>query len=191
MGRKPNTDERRAQIVQGLMLAMAERGYRGASIAHIATAAQLSPGLLHYHFKTKGEILLALIGHLTARLVDFADHATTAEDRVRALIEGLAGLEAAPEPLAVRCWSLIAAEALISPPVGEAFAAAMTTLRDLLEAAVAAARADDPATHRRAQVAAALSLLHGAYLLGQAAPGIIPRGATSKTLNALLLGDAR
>src|ERR1700742_120467 len=68
MPRPSNTDERRAQIVAGLMQVMATQGYDGASTQTIAEAAGLSPGLVHYHFKNKREVLLALIEALGARL---------------------------------------------------------------------------------------------------------------------------
>ena len=36
---------------------MAKRGYDGASVADIAKAARLTPGLVHYHFKNKQELI--------------------------------------------------------------------------------------------------------------------------------------
>src|SRR5688572_16936359 len=68
MGRPSNTEERRQQIVAGLLRVMSERGYERASVAEIARAASLSPGLVHYHFKDKQEILLTLVEQLTARV---------------------------------------------------------------------------------------------------------------------------
>ena len=56
MARPSNTEERRQQIVEGLLRVMAERGYERASIAEIAKAAGLSPGLVHYHFTEKQEL---------------------------------------------------------------------------------------------------------------------------------------
>ena len=40
---------------------MADRGYERASVTAIAKAAGLTPGLVHYHFHNKKEILLALV----------------------------------------------------------------------------------------------------------------------------------
>ena len=53
-------EERRAQIVDGLMRVLPEHGYERASVARIAKAAGLSPGLVHHHFENKQAILLAL-----------------------------------------------------------------------------------------------------------------------------------
>ena len=67
MARPSNTDERRLQIMGALVKVMARRGYDGASVADIARAARLTPGLVHYHFKNKQEILLAALRDLVAR----------------------------------------------------------------------------------------------------------------------------
>ena len=67
MPRPSNTEERQAQITGALMKVMAKRGYDGASVADIAKAARLTPGLVHYHFKSKQEILLAALRDLVAR----------------------------------------------------------------------------------------------------------------------------
>ena len=66
MARPSNTAERRTQIAHGLIKVMSKRGYDGASIADVAAAAKLTPGLVHYHFKDKREILLAALAELSA-----------------------------------------------------------------------------------------------------------------------------
>ena len=61
MAARTNTHERRAQIVDGLLTVMATTGYEGATIVAIGKAAGLTSGLVHYHFATKDEVLLALV----------------------------------------------------------------------------------------------------------------------------------
>ncbi|HEU5074787.1 MAG TPA: TetR/AcrR family transcriptional regulator, partial [Polyangiaceae bacterium] len=68
MGRPSNTVERRREIVRALERVMAAQGYSGATVAEVARVAGLNPGLVHYHFKTKQEILLALIGEIAQTL---------------------------------------------------------------------------------------------------------------------------
>ena len=41
---------------------IARHGYEKATIQAIAAQAGLAPGLIHYHFKNKQEILVSLIG---------------------------------------------------------------------------------------------------------------------------------
>ena len=68
MPRPSNTQERRQQIVEALLDVMAAEGYAGASIQAIAAAAGLNPGLVHYHFKSKQQVLLHAIETLGQRV---------------------------------------------------------------------------------------------------------------------------
>src|SRR5688572_16523956 len=67
MARPSNTEQRRKEITSALVRVMAKRGYAGASVTDIARAARLTPGLVHYHFENKQEILLAALADLVAR----------------------------------------------------------------------------------------------------------------------------
>src|ERR1051325_1811277 len=64
MPRPSNTALRQDQIKDALLSVMAERGFDAATVAHIAQAAGLAPGLVHYHFASKQQILLALVRDL-------------------------------------------------------------------------------------------------------------------------------
>ena len=67
MGRPSNTDARRTQITQGFMKVLSAKGYDKTSMPEVAAAAQLSQGLIHYHFKNKLQILLAVLeGNLSS-----------------------------------------------------------------------------------------------------------------------------
>ena len=66
MPRPSNTDERRAQIADALKRVMARKGYDGATVNDIAAEADLTPGLVHYHFRNKLEILLTEIVKIEA-----------------------------------------------------------------------------------------------------------------------------
>jgi TetR/AcrR family transcriptional repressor of bet genes len=83
MARPSNTEERRQQIVEGLLRVMAKRGYERASIAEIAKEAGLSSGLVHYHFKDKQEILLTAVEQLAARVRTRGRHAAAARQGAR------------------------------------------------------------------------------------------------------------
>jgi AcrR family transcriptional regulator len=57
----PRGDRRKAEIVDAAIAFFAEHGYRGASIAAIADAVDLTlPGLLH-HFPSKADLLVAVL----------------------------------------------------------------------------------------------------------------------------------
>lgn len=120
MPRPSNTAERQAQITAALMKVMAKHGYDGASVSDIAKAARLAPGLVHYHFKSKQQILLAALCDLVAR------HDAGLESRlgkaegnpageVAAFVDFHLGLGADADPEALACWILLSGEALQGP----------------------------------------------------------------------------
>ncbi|WP_199548676.1 TetR/AcrR family transcriptional regulator [Streptomyces sp. N35] len=61
MAAKTRSDQRRAEIVRAALEVIAERGYRGASLAAVAERVGLTQqGLLH-HFPTKEALLVAVL----------------------------------------------------------------------------------------------------------------------------------
>ncbi|MFJ1604050.1 TetR/AcrR family transcriptional regulator [Streptomyces sp. NPDC088253] len=61
MSTRARSEERRAEIVRAALEAIAERGYRGASMASVAERVGLTQqGLLHY-FPTKDALLVAVL----------------------------------------------------------------------------------------------------------------------------------
>ena len=121
MGRKPNTESRRHQIIDALLLEIAETGYERASTVSIAARAGLAPGLIHYHFKSKEEILLALVDELVA----FAelsgavamDTAGLPRDKLGAYISARVGFGPHADTVQVKAWVSILAEAMGLPGV--------------------------------------------------------------------------
>jgi len=182
MPRKPNTDARRAQIVAGLLAAMAEHGYERASIQAIGRQAGLAPGLIHYHFKNKEEILLELVRSLAgvaqARYAELAAQAQAPEARLQAWLQARLGHGPGADPQAVAAWVMIGAEAVRQPQVrevyqaalGEELALATGLLRDCL-----AARAKSTAS-AGSLAASLLAFIEGAFQLASAARGIMPEG---------------
>ncbi len=126
MARPQNTEERRSQIVGGLARVMAQRGYAKATIQEIAREAGLSPGLVHYHFKTKQEILIGLIGVL-AHVVRTRRHSNVVDptQRLHAAIEAMVGTSIGVDSQMVACWVVIGAEAVRQPEVRELYESLM------------------------------------------------------------------
>ncbi|MFP2912882.1 TetR family transcriptional regulator, partial [Pyxidicoccus sp. 3LFB2] len=144
MPRPSNTEERRQQIVDGLLRVMAERGYERASVGEIAKAAGLSPGLVHYHFSEKQEILLTLVEQLASRVR--ARVATRlakvkgddARARVDAFIDAFLATGADAAPASVASWVTISAEAIRQPEVRAAYENVVRADLEQLESLVAA-----------------------------------------------------
>ena len=190
VARPSNTEERRQQIVQGLLRVMAERGYERASIAEIARAAGLSPGLVHYHFAEKQEVLLVLVEQL----------ARGVRERVAARLEGVRGgaraqveafLDAflatgeGANPDSVAAWVTISAEAVRQPEVRAAYEKVVRADLAQLEALVGAVTGERRA---RAVAAGLFAAVQGYFVLAAAAPGLIPPGTAASTVKRMAAG---
>jgi TetR/AcrR family transcriptional repressor of bet genes len=193
MGRPSNTEERRAQIVEGLLFAMAEHGYEGASVHVIAEKAGLAPGLIHYHFKTKQEILLALIGHLSQvleqRFERRAKGATSPRARLYAFLDAHVALGADASPEAVACWVGVGAEAVRHDDVRTAYRDAIRRNLDVLEKLVHAVLEDERRVVAGCREIAAglMAAIHGSYQLATAA-NAAPKGFAAPTLRRMADG---
>jgi AcrR family transcriptional regulator len=53
--------QKRQQIIDAAYQVMSEKGYENASIKDIANAAGITPGLVHYYFHSKEEILMEVL----------------------------------------------------------------------------------------------------------------------------------
>lgn len=60
-GRRPGNQDTRDAILKAARRAFADRGYDGASIRAIATAAEVDPALVHHYFGTKEQLFLAAL----------------------------------------------------------------------------------------------------------------------------------
>jgi TetR/AcrR family transcriptional repressor of bet genes len=193
MGRPSNTEERRAQIVEAFLTVLSKEGYARATIAAVAREAGLTSGLLHYHFGSKHEILVALVESLVARLE--ARHAARrararAEPRAQllAFVEAHVALGDDADPRAVAAWVVVGAEAVREPEVRALYREAVAGSHARLEGLVAAwLRADGKSTRGAERIAAAtLAAIEGAYRIDAAAPGVLPEGWAESALRRML-----
>src|ERR671939_119846 len=63
----PASPDMRAHLVEAAYRVLAERGYEAMSIKDVASAAGVAPGLIHYYFASKAELLLAVVREAAAR----------------------------------------------------------------------------------------------------------------------------
>lgn len=187
MGRNTNTRERREEIVRALVQVMARHGWEGASIARISRAARLTPGLVHYHFSDKREILLEAIAFLEARAAErvqrrLAAAGTPALARVEAFVDAHLATGRDADPDAVTCWVAIAAESVRDARVRQAFEGSLRRMAAQLEAHV-----EDvlDAPRARAAAAAVVSGILGALVVAASAPGLIPTGSAAGSVKML------
>ena len=192
MPRRPNTDQRRAQIVQALLSVIAAAGYEKATVQAVAREAGLAPGLIHYHFENKREILIALV-HALAQYVrhrydEAAAAASTPEERLGAYLHARLGLGRGANPQAVAAWVVIGAEAIRDAEVRAAYQAAisseLTLLTDLLVKYME--QKGRSAAGARRLAAALMAFIEGAFQLSSAARETMPKGYAAESARRLV-----
>ncbi|MDD9301960.1 MAG: TetR/AcrR family transcriptional regulator [Desulfobacter sp.] len=91
MGRKSNAPERRDQIVWALYDCLVEKGHEKVTIKEIAKKAGLPPGVIHYYFKTKDEIVSnlgnAIIEKYSTEIRILIRQAQSPDQQVKSAIE--------------------------------------------------------------------------------------------------------
>ncbi len=195
MPRPSNKAERRSQIARGLMNVMADWGYDGASMPEIAKAAGLTQGLIHYHFKNKQEILLAVLDELVALHNEGLDnHLASLEgkphEQLSAFIDFHLGLGTDASPEALACWLVISGEALRKTDIRDAFEAAIALwvarLVEIIEDGNRESRFDCPDAQDAA--AALMSTIQGYFVLAATARSQIPRGSEARSAKLMAKG---
>ncbi|MDA9761707.1 TetR family transcriptional regulator [Desulfobacterales bacterium] len=73
MGRKSVKHKRREQILWALYECLAKKGHEKVTINTIAAQAKLSPGIIHYYFKSKDEIVSMLAEAIIEKYGDIFD----------------------------------------------------------------------------------------------------------------------
>jgi TetR/AcrR family transcriptional regulator, transcriptional repressor of bet genes len=192
--RPSNTQQRRAQIVEALVEVMARKGYDGASIADVATQAGLAPGLVHYHFKSKLEILLAVLQELMQK------HDCKLDQRIlKAGDDPLRQLEAfidfhikkssdAP-PNTLACWIMLSGEALRQPMIRESFEQNITSCVDRLRSIIEQGVSKGVFNCKPAVAASAIeAAIQGYFVLSATAPALVPKGTAAGSVKKMSIG---
>jgi TetR/AcrR family transcriptional repressor of bet genes len=182
MARKPNTEFRRQQIVAAMQRVMAQSGYAGATVQAIASQSGLAPGLVHYHFRDKREILVELVstlaGYATQRYERRVADASTPQQRLRAYIDARLSYGADAQPDAVAAWVMIGAEAVRDPDVREVYQRTVIRELALIESLLKARSLElGRRTRKLGDLAAALLAFNeGVFALATNARGVLPIG---------------
>lgn len=182
MGRKPNTESRRRQIIDALLREIAETGYERASIVSIAARAGLAPGLIHYHFKSKEDILLALVDELVAfaQISGAAamDAADSPQGKLAAYINARVGLGPRADAGQVKAWVAILAEAMGMASVRTRIAQWLADDHALISKLFEQAGLEKPEEHASMLLASIL----GSFTLHAMSLPAVPRGYAENQL---------
>lgn len=145
----------RQQIVETADRLFYENGFGATAFADIATAIGISRGNFYYHFKTKDEILDAVIElrlqKTQALLADWENEAETPLDRIRSFVHMLVANRAKIMlygcPVGTLCSELAKLDHLALGRVGELFALFRSWLSGQFDALGRSAEADALAMH--------------------------------------------
>lgn len=195
MPRPTNTDERRAQIIEGLLRVMSSKGYEGATVHDIARAAKLSPGLVHYHFGNKREVLEGLMarlleGHFAALDAAMSAAGAASMAKLDAFIDQHLATGATANPHALSAWVVLGAEAVTSKVVRARYAEGLAGLHERLETVIASGqqRGELKGPPPAEAAAGILAAIEGFYVVAATARPLIPRGSAAPTLRAMARG---
>jgi TetR/AcrR family transcriptional repressor of bet genes len=182
MARPSNTAERRTQIVDALLSVMATHGYEGASVLAIGKTAGLNPALVHYHFKSKEEVLLALV----ERLVESV-RARYDGQSLDSFVDAHLALGPGADARGVAAWNVIGAEALRQPAVRKLYRRALaTTLREMRRLVKKQLWILRRSTRNAGSIAAALvAAIEGSFRIAASAPNLLPRGFAAPTVKRM------
>jgi TetR/AcrR family transcriptional repressor of bet genes len=166
---------------------LAERGYAKASVQAIGRAAGVTPGLVHYHFASKEDVLVSLVeemvGHVMTR---YEARVVTEGSRLFALLDALTDDDDFEAGLRVRCWVAIGAEAVVRDEVRAVYAKAVNTIIEALEHELFA-RAPNRQEARKAAVAL-ISAVEGYFHLAAACPDVVPPGSAREAVRSMATG---
>ncbi len=194
MPRPSNKALRRSQIVHSLMKIMSQRGYQKSSTKEVAAAAGLTQGLIHYHFRNKKEILLAVLQELTSvhdkSLAEKLAFSKEPIDQLGAFIDFHLGLGSDANEENLSCWIVLSEEAMRDEDISHGLEAAIASMIKSLIEIIETGKDQDKLGCEDPQAAAAaiMATIQGYFLLSATTRGQIPRGSAAKTAKLMVEG---
>lgn len=169
--------QRRQDLMRATLHLIAEAGLHGATVRAIADRAQVTPGLIRHHFRSKEDLVLAAYDHHMRCLTDlsFAPAEAAAGARARLTTFVRAALTApVVDAGAVGLWAGFLGQMRFDPALQAIHARTYHDFRDRLQALIAAALADaqqpcSPAAARRLAIAGN-AVIDGLWMEGGALP---------------------
>jgi len=139
---------RRSQIVHAAATVLGRQGYGATSLKDVAREAGVAPGLLHYYFESKEELLLEVVVVVERQMIaDWKEAIAGIEDPLERMVAGLDQAEArcAEQPESFRLMLDLYTAGLSSPALRVRCAELCSHLVDLIEVEVRRALGPLPA----------------------------------------------
>lgn len=89
MARRLPEEERRAQILLAAKKCFVEKGFAATRMDDVASAAHLSKGGLYFHFKSKDELMVAVVQQVNVTVEEFLNAAREWKDPIPKQIQRL------------------------------------------------------------------------------------------------------
>lgn len=168
-GQKAPEDERRAQIVQAAFDVATRGGLSALTVRKVAAQAGLSTGLVFFHFKTKEQLIDALLDYVLAtttvlRMTDDVAQIGSPLERLRALLAHEMQ-RLASEPRRIRVFFDFWARGLVHKPIRRKMQAELdryrAAFRPMAEEVLAAEPERFSAVTPEGLAAVAVSLIKG------------------------------
>lgn len=173
-------DNKHSRLLDACKTVVAEKGVRGATVVEVARTAGITPGLVHYYFPSKQALVLALFERLAEGFATRLQGAGL--PTVQQFVEAALALGEGADPEGVRAWVWLSAEALHDPELNDRWHATATQWIDLVAGALERQGVAEP----REVAGTVVSTVLGAWQLGTAAPGALPRGSAAGGLLRLV-----
>jgi AcrR family transcriptional regulator len=189
MPRPDVSAERRTQILQAAVQVFSQRGFANARMDDIVQESGLSKGALYWYFKSKDEIITALMEQFYGDHLDAAilDQPGTVAERLQALLEQIMGGIAQSMlllPITLEFYANVPRRADMRAFFQRTFAAYRDLLAQLVQQGVA--RGEFAQTANPQQVAQALiGLFEGTAIIG------LLQGQTADQIAQQLAASAR
>ena len=139
---------RRSQIVHAAATVLGRQGFGATSLKDVAREAGVAPGLLHYYFESKEELLLEVVAVTERQLIaDWKEAIAGIEDPLERIVAGLDHAEArcAEQPECIRLVLDLYTAGLGSPALRVRCAELCSHLVEQIEAEVRGALGPLPA----------------------------------------------
>jgi TetR/AcrR family transcriptional regulator, transcriptional repressor of bet genes len=189
MARPSNTEQRRNEIINAFLEVMASQGYAKATITAIADKAGLAPGLIHYHFKNKQEILLELIKQVSDLTLERYQRnlqtAKSPQEKLRAYINARLAKDKDDTSTYVAAWVMIGTEAIRQEEVRELYEQAIKKQQKLIEDLLAELTDKDKKSIKK-MTGIIMAAIEGAFQLSVAAKNLMPQDYAADSLFELI-----
>ncbi len=188
-------EERKSEIVDAAEACFLRRGFHQCTMQDICKESGLSPGAVYRYFKSKSDIIAAVIARSTERGATLIDEARDSHAKAAQALEAIGQYffgrlqkddTARVAALELEIWGEALRNAEVRTTYGQQFRLLSGALSELYRLAMAQAGIESPTTNPMGLAHLSLALFHGLQLYYALYPDEVNAGEVLDTLSALL-----